>query len=108
MIHFDFTALRKAPIAVSCPTEEDAELLFDFLRNETDVLWATKTPLSATFWNMHKSRTHYDFGSNVRGLQYGSGGWGREHGSQFMSVHEFLAMYRDDQDVECVDLTGLL
>ena len=108
MIHFDFTALRKAPIAVSCPTEEDAELLFDFLRNETDALWCTRMPLDDTYWSMYGSDTHYDFGSRTTGLQYGNGEWGRTHGSQRMTVHEFLAMYRDDQDVECVDLTGLL
>ena len=108
MIHFDFAALRKAPIAVSCPTEEDAELLFDFLRNETDVLWCIGTALKETNWSVYASRTHYDFGSHTIGLQYGNGEWGKAHGSQFMSVHEFLAMYRVDQDVECVDLTGLL
>ena len=108
MIHFDFTALWKAPIAVSCPTEEDAELLFDFLRNETDVLWANGASLSSTNWKGCESHTHYYFGSREIGLQYGSGAWGREYGSQFMSVHEFLDMYRVDQDVECVDLTGLV
>ena len=109
MIHFDFEKIARHPFAVHCPTKEDAEFLFEFLRNETDVLWCTGAALKETNWSMHADRTHYDFGSHRRGLQYGNGTWGRDHGSQFMTMHEFLSMYKtEDDDDTCIDLSHIL
>lgn len=108
MIHFDFVELMSSPFSVHCPTKEEAELLFNFLRTETDVLWCNRTALKETNWSGYASRTHYDFGSHSRGLQFGNGAWGRDHSSQLMTVHEFLSMYKTEDDDTCIDLSHIL
>ena len=94
MIHVDFKKFSTSPITVRCPTREEAENLFSFLRNETDARWSNGDELTYTNHHVYGESTHYDFGSNAHGMQYGSGCWGKEHGSMFMSVDEFIETHR--------------
>lgn len=109
MIHFDFKQFSKSPITVRCPTTEEAANLFSFLRSETDARWSNGDELTYTEHRVHGKNTHYDFGSNVHGMQYGSGRWGKEHGSTFMSVYEFIEMHRGNHAEDLVpDFSDIL
>lgn len=92
MIHFDFRELCEKPFAVRCPTEEEAETLFEFLLNETDVRWCTNDLPKCTNYASYQEGTHYYFGSTSYGLTYGNGGWAADHGVYILSVAEFLEM----------------
>lgn len=57
MIHFDFKQFRKSPVTVRCPTREEADKLFSFLRSETDVRWNNGDVLTSTDYRVY-GKTH--------------------------------------------------
>ena len=107
MIHFDFANGPKMFIAA--PTPDEAEELFAFFREETDVEWAGREVLIDTRWRFFKETTGYQIGTHRNGLQVGVVEYALKAGYKIYSVDQFIAEHRtEEDDGETPDLSGLL
>lgn len=107
MIHFDFANGPK--MAIAAPTPDEAEELFAFFREETDVKWAGREVLTDTLWHIFKEGTVYRIGAHGSGLQVGWRKYSLKAGYKIYSVDQFIAEHRtEEDDGETPDLSGLL
>ena len=107
MIHFDFAYGPK--MAIAAPTPDEAEELFAFFREETDVKWAGREALTDTLWSFIREKTVYHIGTHHSGLQVGEVEYALKSGYKIYSVDQFIAEHRtEEDDGETPDLSGLL
>lgn len=107
MIHFDFANGPK--MAIVAPTSDDAEALFTFFREETNVEWAGRETLTDTMWRLFKEKTAYQIGTHHSGLQVGNVDSAIKNGYKIYSVDRFIAEYRvEEDDGQMPDLSELL